>query len=220
MEIGTRTDNNPLYRKLRTVHKDMRRRCLNKNAKSYELYGGKGITISKEWETLNGFLATVDLVDGWDKDTFLTTGLSLDKDLKGGAEYSITNCTWMPLNDNKSLLSMNYRNVCAIDPNGRYYVIDNIDKFCREHNLNHSNIVQVINGRYKHHKLWVFWYEGDKPKKGIQPHIAVSPLGDTYYFYKAPDMEKYGLNSKCVARCLRGERTKHKGWKFIKSENL
>lgn len=218
MEIGTRTDNNPLYRKLRTVHKDMKYRCYNTNSKNYKNYGGKGITVAEEWQTLNGFLDTCDQVEGWDKQQFLTTGLSLDKDAKQKNVYSIESCIWLPLKENKSLLSANYRNVHAISPTGESYFITNIDKFCREYGLNHANIVQVLNGKHKHHKFWVFWYEGDSPKKQFELNTAISPEGHIVKFYKASELTEYGLNPKCVTRCLRKEREHHKGWKFVKSE--
>lgn len=220
MNVGTRVDSNPLYRKLRTVHKDMIRRCYNKNAPVYKNYGAKGVKVAPEWHTLNGFLNSADLVDGWDKHQFLTTGLTLDKDKKSGSLYSVDTCTWLTDAENKALLSNNYRNVHAISPKGDYFYITNIDQFCREHNLGHGNIVQVLNGTQKHHKLWTFWYNGDTPREQIELHTAISPDGLVVKFYHATELVPYGLNPKGVTRCLRGERPTHKKWKFIKSKNL
>lgn len=37
----------------------MKTRCINKNAASYRWYGAKGITVCKEWQTFEGFLASM-----------------------------------------------------------------------------------------------------------------------------------------------------------------
>jgi len=41
-----------------------------------------------------------------------------------------------------------------ISPTGDIYEFSSILKFCREHKLNCGGIKNVLNGKYKHHKLW------------------------------------------------------------------
>lgn len=42
----------------------------------------------------------------------------------------------------------------VIDPEGNVYEITGIEKFCREHNLDGSNLARVCNGKYKSCKGW------------------------------------------------------------------
>ena len=217
INIGVRVDSNPLYRKLRTAHKDMMARCYNINNSQYKNYGGRGVIVSEEWQTLNGFLKTAGYVEGWDEQQYLTTGLSLDKDMKGGEIYSVDTCVWMDIRENTALLSQNYPDIEAYSPDGTYYLVTNIDAFCREHSLQHQPLVAVASRKATHHKHWVFWYKGETPPTNRGWNIAISPSGEHVKFHKATELEYLGLNPKCVTRCLRGEREHHRQWRFILS---
>lgn len=64
--------------------RNMRGRCLNKNASDYSRYGGAGVTICKRWDIFENFYK--DMGDR-------PEGASLDrKDNKKG--YSKSNCRW------------------------------------------------------------------------------------------------------------------------------
>jgi len=76
----------PLYKKWMA----MKRRCLNKNDKSYQRYGGRGITICDKWMDFIGF--SEDMGDSF------STGLSLDR-IDNTKGYSKENCRWIPLNE-------------------------------------------------------------------------------------------------------------------------
>jgi hypothetical protein len=62
----------------------MKSRCLNKNNKHYADYGGRGITICKEWLVFENFYA--DMGDRPD-------GLSLDR-VDNMGNYEPSNCRW------------------------------------------------------------------------------------------------------------------------------
>lgn len=44
------------------------------------------------------------------------------------------------------------------DPEGNEYTIQNLNAFCREHDLTNSNMTNVAKGKYKHHKGWTCRY--------------------------------------------------------------
>lgn len=62
----------------------MRARCLKPSHKSYADYGGRGITICKEWDSFDRFFADMGL---------RPEGRSLDR-IKNEQGYSAENCKW------------------------------------------------------------------------------------------------------------------------------
>ena len=58
-------------------------RCYNQNNKSYKTYGGKGVTVCKEWR--DSFLVFCD----WCKDNGWAAGLQIDKDINGISRLKI-----------------------------------------------------------------------------------------------------------------------------------
>ena len=72
------------YSKEYTIWAGMKRRCNCKTAKDYNDYGGRGITLCKEWEDFNTFYKDMGNCP---------SGCSLDRiDNNGG--YNKDNCQW------------------------------------------------------------------------------------------------------------------------------
>lgn len=84
----------------------MKRRCLNKNEKSYERYGGRGITISPKWLDFQGFQK--------DMEESFVEGMSLER-IDNNKGYSKQNCKWIPLAEQ----AKNKRSVILYEHNGK-----------------------------------------------------------------------------------------------------
>lgn len=50
------------------------------------------------------------------------------------------------------------KNIIAIAPDGTEYAVQGIRKFCKEHQLDHSAIIRVAQGKQKNHKGWQAHY--------------------------------------------------------------
>ena len=74
--------------KLHKVWISMRQRCRNKTHKSYQYYGGRGITVCDEW--LNSFESFCD----WAMNNGYAEGLQIDR-IDGDGNYEPSNCQWV-----------------------------------------------------------------------------------------------------------------------------
>lgn len=88
---------------------NMRQRCRNKNNPKYERYGGRGISISPEWETIEGFAM-------WAKSSGWKKGMTLDR-IDNDGDYTPENCRWVSNSENsrkKSTTKISYDDAQAI----------------------------------------------------------------------------------------------------------
>lgn len=73
---------------LTTVWWSMKQRCYDKNHKSYDRYGGRGITICNEWiESFPVFVL-------WANSTGYSKGLQIDR-IENDGNYCPENCQWL-----------------------------------------------------------------------------------------------------------------------------
>ena len=95
-------------RKLKWIWKSARQRCYNPNNKDYKNYGGRGITMSCDWERFSKFYE--------DMSPSYKEGLSLERvDVNGN--YCKENCTWINLKAqslNKTQYSSNKSGITGI----------------------------------------------------------------------------------------------------------
>lgn len=76
------------YQKIYQKFSDLKRKCYNKNCKSYKLYGGQGITVCEEWmdDFMNFYNWSIE--NGYSDDKFIF----LNKD---NNEFSPNSCRWV-----------------------------------------------------------------------------------------------------------------------------
>lgn len=80
----------PKYKRLHSIWKNMKQRCLNQNFPKYKDYGERGISVCSEWAGKNGFMNFYH----WAMNNGYSDELTLDrKDNDKG--YSPDNCRWV-----------------------------------------------------------------------------------------------------------------------------
>jgi hypothetical protein len=95
---NSRYKTDEVFKKIKTVWTGMKKRCNNPKYEHYNLYGGRGIVVCKEWQSLNSFYEWA-LKNGYE------IGLQIDrKDTNGN--YEPSNCRWLTPQEN----SQNRRN--------------------------------------------------------------------------------------------------------------
>ena len=107
-------------------------RCYNKNHESYEIYGGRGITVCPEWLGKNGFLNFNKwaVENGWSKE------LTLDR-IDNNKGYSPDNCRWVTRIEQIK----NRRNMKLYDYYGETLCLKEI---ANKENLNYGKLYRLI----------------------------------------------------------------------------
>ena len=87
----------------------MRQRCYNKNTKSYQDYGAKGVKVCSEWKD------SFKEFKKWAEKNGYKEGLTIDR-VNSNGNYTPDNCRWLSRKDNisRSAKRINYGNHGAI----------------------------------------------------------------------------------------------------------
>ncbi len=102
------------YERLKQNWRDMHRRCSNPKRADYERYGGRGITVCKEWSSFEVFLSDMG---------YPPEGRTLDR-IDGSLGYSKANCRWATKEQqdwNRGLYASNTSGIVGV----RFRVKDN-----------------------------------------------------------------------------------------------
>ena len=171
--------NNKIYHKeirsrLYRVYTKLHDRVDNPNHKQYKDYGGRGVTITKEWYTFTGFLNDIDSIVGWDEDMFMEHNLELDKDLliAGNKLYSKETCKWTTHQENMQLQPLRQTPFYAYNEyTGEIKSGLNQKQFAQENSISQSTISSIINGHKHRSGDWWIW-----------PKSSTPPVPKRYYF--------------------------------------
>ncbi len=78
-------------KRLKSIHGSMKNRCTNPKAINYQDYGGRGISVCEEWQTLAGF-AEWALANGYENH------LTIERE-NNDLGYLPSNCRWATMFD-------------------------------------------------------------------------------------------------------------------------
>lgn len=127
---------------IRSKWKNMLRRCKNQNCAEYKNYGGRGISVAKEWDDLKTF-AKWAYANGYQEGSSLT----LDRiDVNG--DYTPSNCRWVSM----KVQGNNKRNNRVIKYKNQNYTLQQladefgINRTTLAYRLNHGMEVEAALG--------------------------------------------------------------------------
>ena len=137
-------------KKFYSIWQGMRTRTTNSNACNSKWYKDKGIS-SDSWKYFIDFY-----------DDMYSLYINSKKNLKHPSieridytkDYCKENCTFIELDKQQSNTSKNTVGCAYFD--GNKYDFVSLHRFALEHNLNYSCCMDVINGRLKSYKGWIF----------------------------------------------------------------
>lgn len=230
IEKKDRTVKNKLYQRLKRVHRGMLDRCYNPNNGGYYNYGAKGARVCGEWQTFEGFLATIDTVEGWDEDRYVTERLSLDKDkVWGNKLYSPETCRFTTVSQNNTIKPNQQYQIVGYSPDEVLYRFHSANGFATQHNLDCNTILNVAKGVYKQHRGWQFcmsadYYDGIfvKPYSWEHQLIGLSPDGVEHVFSNASEFARdHGLlEATVIYACAKGKNQHSRLWQFRHLDEL
>lgn len=118
------------------IWKDMLTRCNNKNYRLYKDYGGRGITVVKEWSKFENFYR--------DMKTGYAENLSIDR-INNNKGYSKINCKWSTRkeqNSNKRMHKLTTEKVLEIR---KAYKYGEGVKLAKKYGVSRGVISEIVN---------------------------------------------------------------------------
>lgn len=198
IDIGIRTSENDLFRKLNNTRYGIIYRCKDPNHHNYKYYGAKGVDVCDRWvESFDNFLEDIVEIEGWDKDRYLNGDISLDKDLKKHKLYSKETCVWLSREFNHTLQGNNEYYV--ISPSGEKMIFSNISKFSNDNNISYTQLSKRLNGYIKD-PYYRGWYI---PKQKETNYPKRFEYKSPFYIKNVDTLEEIELSSiKDIAKYI------------------
>ena len=89
------------YERIYGIYCDMKKRCYNNKCAGYKYYGGKGVTICKEWlDDFNSFY-------NWSAENGYKDNLTIDR-IDSSGNYEPKNCRWITRSENITRRNIEY----------------------------------------------------------------------------------------------------------------
>lgn len=119
--------------RINKTYRSMKDRCCNPNCRDYKNYGGRGITICKEW--LDNFMNFYN----WAMATGYSDNLTIER-INVNGNYEPSNCTWIP----KEEQAQNQRKSRKVQIDGKSYTT--VARACKNEPICPTTLYKIING--------------------------------------------------------------------------
>ncbi|MEY9980363.1 hypothetical protein [Lysinibacillus sp. RC79] len=124
--------------RLYSIWLDIKKRCFDKNRKSYKDYGGRGITICDEWKEFINFY-------NWSINNGYSNSLTIDR-IDNDRDYELSNCRWTT----RFVQNNNTRKNVYVEFDGERKTLSQL---AREYELSPSTIKYRLNNGYEGKEL-------------------------------------------------------------------
>lgn len=125
--LGIKNNHNCTHHPLFGIHNSMMHRCENEKNNQFYNYGGRGISVCKEWHDVRNFIK-------WAEDNNYEEGLTIER-IDVNDDYKPSNCKFIPFREQ----AFNKRNTLYTTYKGE---IVQFARFVYEHNLDYHKIYE------------------------------------------------------------------------------
>lgn len=186
------------YPRLYMIWANMRKRCTNPHEKSYERYGGRGISVCSEWDSFPNFLK-------WAKNNGYNDLLSIDR-IDNSKGYSPDNCRWATLEEQAN----NKRNNIIIEHDGEKRTLS---EWCRLYNFSYHSASQRYRNLIKQGKeidFDIIFYNGNRSVKKVKQSDV---SGNTIKIWDSlKSVDNAGYCRSRVSACCNGKSISYRGF--------
>lgn len=193
--------------RLYTVWQDMKMRCINPNNEAYKNYGGRGITVCKEWFDFENFY-TWAMSSGYDENAEFGK-CTLDRiDVNGN--YEPDNCRWV----NMKSQANNMRKNVNLKYNGE---MKTLREWCETLNLSYNTIYgRLMKGWDTRKAFETPIRKSSKRTKRVLQTSKSGAIIKEYENVREASLQN-GYNQGSITKCCDGEQKTAYGfvWEFL-----
>lgn len=219
-EMYTKNQQEKIVSRARKIIYKVRDRCLNKNFKQYNDYGGKGVTISEDWLDTDKFAHDVVNLPGWDYTLFVDGKLELDKDFikHDNLVYCKEYCALLTRKENMQFRPKVHKPFYAYNQYTQEIKEHfNAKMFADENDCSANVAWSVLQGKKHRTGDWYLWYKGD-PAPIVERVYAVKD-GETRWEINTQKLSlSLGFHDKSCAQALTRGNGKLYDWTVYKEK--
>lgn len=139
---------------LKSIWRDMLKRCYDENSKSYSAYGGSGVHVDPDWLEFDNFARDAIKINGWNLKKEYPEDYTLDKDIKFASNrYSKETCMWASHNE-QSYNTSTGTPFTALSPEGEKVLFASLGEAQRNFGLNISAVHRCLTEKLHTHHGW------------------------------------------------------------------